>query len=45
MIVKPITDFVNRMIDERKFPTPMEYALVNPINKINDTLNVKIIGQ
>ena len=31
VIVKPVTDFVNRMIAECKFPDPLKYARVTRI--------------
>ena len=38
VIVKPVTDFVNRMIAECKFPDPLKYARVTPIFKKKDSL-------
>ena len=38
VIVKPITDFVNRMIGECKFPDPLKYARITPIFKKKNPL-------
>ena len=37
--IKPITDFVNRMIDECRFLDPMKYAHVSPTFKMKDPID------
>ena len=39
VITRPITNFVNRMINESKFPDPLKYARVTPIFKRKDHLD------